>query len=115
MQYSSSFSFGTVYSASNGFLYISDGAEGHPYKTVTHPTELTNTNWDLLTIDNSLVIATLDKDNRSLVSLDSGTTVYPAFNMTNTKAIIHAVGPDFSRTPAAFKESDLSKTATAFK
>ena len=37
--------------------------------------------------------------------LKDGTAVItPAFNMTNAKAIIHAVGPDFSRTPSAFKE-----------
>ena len=30
--------------------------------------------------------------------------VTPAFNMKNAKAIIHAVGPDFGRTPNAFKE-----------
>ena len=37
--------------------------------------------------------------------LKDGTAVItPAFNMTNTKSIIHAVGPDFSRTPTAFKE-----------
>ena len=37
--------------------------------------------------------------------LKDGTAVItPAFNMTNAKNIIHAVGPDFSRTPKAFKE-----------
>ena len=37
--------------------------------------------------------------------LKDGTAVItPAFKMTNTKHIIHAVGPDFSRTPKAFKE-----------
>ncbi len=37
--------------------------------------------------------------------LKDGTAVItPAFNMTNAKAIIHAVGPNFSVTPAAFKE-----------
>ena len=35
---------------------------------------------------------------------DGSAVITPAFNMTNTKSIIHAVGPDFSRTPAAFKE-----------
>lgn len=100
---------GTVYSASNGFLYISNGAEGHPYKTVTHPTELTNTNWDLLTIDNSLVIATLDKDNRSLVSLDSGTTVYPTFNMTKHCIVENDYGDIYM-----FNDSTDSKLAVAY-
>ena len=37
--------------------------------------------------------------------LKDGTAVItPAFNMANAKSIIHAVGPDFSRTPTAFKE-----------
>ena len=37
--------------------------------------------------------------------LQDGTAVITsAFQMTNAKYIIHAVGPDFSRTPAAFKE-----------
>lgn len=37
--------------------------------------------------------------------LKNGTAVItPAFNMKNTKAIIHAVGPNFSITPNAFKE-----------
>ena len=35
---------------------------------------------------------------------DGSAVITPAFNMTNAKHIIHAVGPDFSRTPAAFKE-----------
>lgn len=35
---------------------------------------------------------------------DGSAVITPAFNMKNTKAIIHAVGPDFGRTPAAFKE-----------
>lgn len=35
---------------------------------------------------------------------DGAAVITPAFNMTNTKYIIHAVGPDFSRTPTAFKE-----------
>lgn len=35
---------------------------------------------------------------------DGSAVITPAFNMTNAKSIIHAVGPDFSRTPAAFKE-----------
>lgn len=30
--------------------------------------------------------------------------ITPAFNLTNAKAIIHAVGPDFGRTPKAFRE-----------
>ena len=37
--------------------------------------------------------------------LNAGDAVItPSFNMTNVKAIIHAVGPDFRRTPDAFKE-----------
>lgn len=37
--------------------------------------------------------------------LKDGTAVItPAFNLKNAKAIIHAVGPDFARTPKAFKE-----------
>ena len=35
---------------------------------------------------------------------DGSAVITPAFNLTNAKAIIHAVGPDFSRTPKAFKE-----------
>ena len=35
---------------------------------------------------------------------DGSAVITPAFNMTNVKHIIHAVGPDFSRTPTAFKE-----------
>jgi len=35
---------------------------------------------------------------------DGDAVITPAFNMKNAKAIIHAVGPDFGRTPAAFKE-----------
>lgn len=35
---------------------------------------------------------------------DGSAVITPAFNMTNFKAIIHAVGPDFSSTPKAFKE-----------
>jgi len=35
---------------------------------------------------------------------DGGAFITPAFNMKNAKAIIHAVGPDFGRTPSAFKE-----------
>ena len=35
---------------------------------------------------------------------DGSAVITPAFNMTNAKHIIHAVGPDFGRTPAAFKE-----------
>lgn len=35
---------------------------------------------------------------------DGAAVITPAFQMTNAKYIIHAVGPDFSRTPAAFKE-----------
>lgn len=35
---------------------------------------------------------------------DGSAVITPAFNMTNAKAIIHAVGPNFSVTPDAFKE-----------
>lgn len=35
---------------------------------------------------------------------DGSVVITPAFNMKNVKAIIHAVGPDFGRTPTAFKE-----------
>jgi O-acetyl-ADP-ribose deacetylase (regulator of RNase III) len=35
---------------------------------------------------------------------DGSAVITPAFNLTNAKFIIHAVGPDFSRTPTAFKE-----------
>lgn len=35
---------------------------------------------------------------------DGSAVITPAFNMTNAKFIIHAVGPDFWRTPTAFKE-----------
>jgi len=35
---------------------------------------------------------------------DGSAVITPAFQMENTKAIIHAVGPDFSRTPQAFAE-----------
>ena len=35
---------------------------------------------------------------------DGSAVITPAFNMTNAKYIIHAVGPDFGRTPTAFKE-----------
>ena len=35
---------------------------------------------------------------------DGSAVLTPAFRMTNAKAIIHAVGPDFSVTPAAFPE-----------
>ncbi len=35
---------------------------------------------------------------------DGQAVITPAFNMKNAKAIIHAVGPDFARTPKAFKE-----------
>lgn len=33
---------------------------------------------------------------------DGDAVITPAFNMTNTKYIIHAVGPNFANTPAAF-------------
>ncbi len=35
---------------------------------------------------------------------DGDAVITPAFNMKNTKAIIHAVGPNFGVTPTAFKE-----------
>ena len=35
---------------------------------------------------------------------DGSAVITPAFNIKNAKYIIHAVGPDFSRTPSAFKE-----------
>ena len=35
---------------------------------------------------------------------DGSAVITPAFNMTNAKHIIHAVDPDFGRTPTAFKE-----------
>ena len=35
---------------------------------------------------------------------DGEAVITPAFNMTNAKAIIHAVGPNFSVTPDAFRE-----------
>ena len=35
---------------------------------------------------------------------DGDAVITPAFRMRNTKYIIHAVGPDFGRTPTAFKE-----------
>lgn len=35
---------------------------------------------------------------------DGSAVITPAFKMKNAKAIIHAVGPDFGRTPTAFKE-----------
>lgn len=35
---------------------------------------------------------------------DGSAVITPAFQMRNAKYIIHAVGPDFSRTPKAFKE-----------
>lgn len=35
---------------------------------------------------------------------DGDAVITSAFNMTNTKYIIHAVGPDFGSTPKAFKE-----------
>lgn len=35
---------------------------------------------------------------------DGDAVITSAFNMTNAKHIIHAVGPDFSYTPTAFKE-----------
>ena len=35
---------------------------------------------------------------------DGDAVITPAFNIKNTKYIIHAVGPDFGQTPNAFKE-----------
>ena len=35
---------------------------------------------------------------------DGSAVITPAFNMANAGYIIHAVGPDFGRTPDAFKE-----------
>ena len=35
---------------------------------------------------------------------DGSAVITPAFNIKNAKHIIHAVGPDFSRTPTAFEE-----------
>ena len=35
---------------------------------------------------------------------DGEAVITPAFNITNTKYIIHAVGPDFNKTPNAFHE-----------
>ena len=35
---------------------------------------------------------------------DGSAVITPAFNMTNAKAIIHAVGPNFAVIPKAFKE-----------
>ena len=35
---------------------------------------------------------------------DGSAVITPSFNMTNAKAVIHAVGPNFSYTPTAFKE-----------
>ncbi len=35
---------------------------------------------------------------------DGEVAITPSFNMTNCKYIIHAVGPNFSATPTAFKE-----------
>ena len=35
---------------------------------------------------------------------DGAAVITPAFNLTNAKAIIHAVGPNFARTPRAFEK-----------
>ena len=35
---------------------------------------------------------------------DGGAVITPSFGITNARAIIHAVGPDFGVTPTAFKE-----------
>ena len=35
---------------------------------------------------------------------DGDAVITPAFNMSNAKYVIHAVGPNFSSTPNAFKE-----------
>ena len=43
--------------------------------------------------------------NKYSIPLNDGEAVItPAFGITNAKAIIHAVGPDFSVTPTAFSE-----------
>ena len=39
---------------------------------------------------------------------DGDAVITPAFNMKNAKYVIHAVGPDFNRTPEAFKELYLA-------
>jgi len=39
---------------------------------------------------------------------DGDAVITPAFKIINAKAIIHAVGPDFSRTPTAFEELFLA-------
>ena len=36
--------------------------------------------------------------------MDGSAVITPTFQMKNAKCIIHAVGPDFGRTPKAFKE-----------
>ena len=46
--------------------------------------------------------AACDEYKRPLSDGDAAIT--PAFNMSNAKAIIHAVGPNFGVTPNAFKE-----------
>ncbi|MCR5733959.1 MAG: macro domain-containing protein [Lachnospiraceae bacterium] len=46
-----------------------------------------------------------DACNKYDTPLDDGDAVItPAFNMTNAKAVIHAVGPNFAVTPKAFEE-----------
>ena len=39
---------------------------------------------------------------------DGDAVITPAFNINNAKAIIHAVGPDFGATPAAFDKLELA-------
>lgn len=39
---------------------------------------------------------------------DGSAVITPAFNMTNARAIIHAVGPNFAVTPQAFEELFLA-------
>ena len=39
---------------------------------------------------------------------DGSAVITPSFGMTNCKGIVHAVGPDFSRTPRAFEELCLA-------
>lgn len=39
---------------------------------------------------------------------DGDAVITPAFNLTNAKAIIHAVGPNFAMKPEAFKELFLA-------
>ncbi len=47
---------------------------------------------------------TAECDKHKVPLKDGEAVITDACNMKNAKAIIHAVGPDFGRTPAAFKE-----------